>query len=158
MNYFDVIILIPLIWFAYKGFSHGFIRELVSLLAFAVGLYSLRYTDKVAAAINNEAIPEQVYYVITFLGVLIVVFLLGKLAERIIKLVIPDIVNNLAGAIFGACKVALFFGFVVYLLNSFDDKQIILSQETRQESFCYSYLEPIVPFLKCEYSEWKASL
>ncbi len=158
MNYLDVVILIPLAWFAYKGFNHGFIREVVSLGALILGLYSLRYTDQVAATINNDQIPEQVYYVITFLIVLIAVFLLGKMAERLIKLLIPDVVNSVAGALFGACKVVLFFSFIIYLLNTFEDTQTIIPKEVREQSFSYSYLEPIVPFLKCEYSDWKAGL
>lgn len=39
MNFLDLIIILPLIYAAYKGFKHGFIIELFTLLAIIVGIY-----------------------------------------------------------------------------------------------------------------------
>jgi len=39
MNYFDIIIIAPLLWGAYKGFKKGFIIEIASLIALFFGIY-----------------------------------------------------------------------------------------------------------------------
>jgi len=152
MNYLDIIVIIPALWFGYKGFTHGLIRELAGLAALILGVYAaFVFTDFVAKWINNPTIPKQVYFAVTFLVVLIAVFLLGRLAEKIIKLVIPEFVNNLLGGLFGIAKVAVIFSVVFYFIHSIDSKQVILTPKTTEKSFTYKYIEPIVPKLKAWY-------
>ena len=40
MNFLDIIIAIPLVYGAYKGFRNGFIMEIFTILALFVGLYA----------------------------------------------------------------------------------------------------------------------
>ena len=151
MNYLDIIILIPALWFGYKGFTHGLIRELVSLVALIFGLYAaFVFTDMVEKWINNPTLPKEAYFAITFLVVLIVVFLLGKLMEKVIKLLIPELVNNLLGGLFGVAKVVVIFSAVIFFIHNIDSKHVILKEQTIEKSFTYKYIEPIVPKLK----EW----
>ncbi|MCL2289500.1 MAG: CvpA family protein [Bacteroidetes bacterium] len=152
MNYLDVIIIIPALWFGYKGFTHGLIRELVSLAALILGIYAaFLFTDLVEKWICNPAIPKEVYFAITFLGVLIAVFILGKFVERIIKIVIPEFVNHLLGGLFGAAKVLVIFSAIIYFIHSVDSKDAILTKQTVEKSFIYKYVEPIVPKIKAWY-------
>ncbi|MCL1851315.1 MAG: CvpA family protein [Bacteroidetes bacterium] len=149
MSYLDIIVIIPALWFGYKGFTHGLIRELASLAALILGIYAaFVFTDFVEKWINNPAIPKEVYFAITFLIVLIAVYLLGRLVEKIIKLVIPEFVNNLLGGLFGIAKVLVIFSAVFYLINSIDSKHAILTEKAVEKSFTYKYIEPIVPALK----------
>jgi len=148
MKYLDIIIFIPSLWFGYKGFTHGFIRELVSLAALILGIYAaFMFADLVEKWINNPDIPKQVYFAITFLIVLVAVFLLGKLMEKIVKLMIPEFVNKLLGGLFGVAKVAVFFSAVFYFIHSVDPKNVILKEEAVEKSFLYKYIEPIAPML-----------
>ncbi|MCL2435862.1 MAG: CvpA family protein [Lentimicrobiaceae bacterium] len=152
MSYIDIIILVPAIWFAYKGFTHGLIRELASLAALILGIYAaFAFTDWVAEWICNPAIPKEVYFAITFLGVLIAVFLLGKFVEKIIKLVIPEFVNNLLGGLFGLAKVLVIFSVIFYFIHSVDSKRVILTEEAVEKSLIYKHIEPIAPKLKAWY-------
>jgi len=151
MNYLDFIILIPALWFGYKGFTHGLIRELVSLAALFLGIYAaFVFTDWVEKWMSNPTIPKEAYFAITFLLVLIAVYLLGRFVEKIIKLMIPEFVNNLFGGLFGAAKVILMFSAIFYFIHSVDSKNVILKEDTVEKSFTYKYVEPIVPKVK----EW----
>jgi len=156
MSYIDIVVLIPALWFGYKGFTHGLIRELASLFALIVGIYAaFLFTDLVAEWICNPAIPKEVYFAITFIGVLIAVFVLGKFVERIIKLVIPEFVNNLFGGLFGIIKVMVVFSAVFYFIHSVDSQHVILTEQAVQKSVTYKYIEPLVPKLKAWYdSKW----
>lgn len=154
MSYLDILILIPALWFGYKGFTHGLIRELVTLCALFLGIYAAFYfSDLVAGWIDNEKIPTELYFVITFIGVLILVYLLGKVVEKIIKLMIPEFVNNLLGAIFGAGKVLVIFSALIFFIHSVDTKKVILTERAQEKSFTYKYIEPIVPKLKTWYDK-----
>ncbi|MDR0206781.1 MAG: CvpA family protein [Bacteroidales bacterium] len=148
MNYLDVIILLPCLWFGYKGFRHGLIRELAGLAALILGVYAaFMCSDWLANCINRPEFPKEIYFATTFLAVLVLVYLLGRLAEKIIKLAIPEFVNNLLGAMFGVGKVAVFFSVLILFIHSVDSKQVILKPKTIENSFTYKYVEPIAPYL-----------
>ena len=154
MNYLDFIILIPALWFGYKGFTHGLIRELAGLAALVLGIYAaFVFSDMVEKWINYPNIPKELYFAITFIVVLIAVFLLGRLMEKIIKLVIPEFVNNLLGALFGVAKVMVVFSVIFFFIHSVDSKQVILKEQTVEKSFTYKYVEPIAPYLKGWYEK-----
>jgi membrane protein required for colicin V production len=149
MFYLDILILIPALWFGYKGFTHGLIRELAGLAALILGIYAaFVFTDLVEKWINHPEFPKEVYFAVTFIGVLIAVFFLGRIVEKIIKLMIPEFINNIFGALFGVAKVAVFFSVVFFSIHSIDSKQVILSEKTVEKSFIYKYIEPIAPYLK----------
>ena len=155
MNYIDFLLLIPIAWFAYKGFNNGLIRELASIVALVAGLYaSFKFSDWVAIWINNDKIPHEIYFAITFFGVLVLVFMAGKMVEKIIKLVIPEFVNNLAGALFGAAKVMIIFSAIIFFINSIDTKEVLIKPTAKSKSILYPYTEPIVPKLKTYYDNW----
>lgn len=146
MSYLDILFLIPAAWFAYKGFTHGLIRELFSILALALGIYfSFYFSHIVAGWIGSEKIPDEVYFAITFLLVLIIVFFIGKFFENIIKLIIPEFINNVLGAIFGILKVALVISALIFFIETIDSKEVIFKPEAKEKSFTYKYVQPIVP-------------
>lgn len=154
MNYIDILILIPIAWFGYKGFNNGLVRELASIIALVAGLYaSFKFSDWVAIWINNDKIPHEIYFAITFFAVLVLVFMAGRLVEKVVKLMIPEFVNNLAGALFGASKVLVIFSAVLFFINSIDTKEVLITPKTKQESFLYKYIEPVVPKLKSFYDK-----
>jgi uncharacterized membrane protein required for colicin V production len=78
------------------------------------------------------------------------------LVEKIIKLIIPEFVNNLLGALFGVAKVAVSFSVVIFFIHSIDSKQAILTEKATEKSFTYKYVEPIIYQLRitnCELKE-----
>lgn len=60
VNYIDVIILLPLVYGAYKGFSQGLIVEMSTLFALVLGVFiSLRYAVNVEGFLKDfVALPE----------------------------------------------------------------------------------------------------
>jgi membrane protein required for colicin V production len=151
MSYIDFIIIIPALWFGYKGFTHGLIRELVSFAALVFGIYAaFLFTDWVEEWINYPSIPKEAYFAITFLVVLIIVFFIGRLMEKIVKLIIPEFINNLLGGLFGVAKILVIFSVIIFFIHSIDSKNVILTEQAVEKSFTYKYIEPIAPKVK----EW----
>lgn len=154
MNYLDFLILIPTVWFAYKGFTHGLVRELFSLIALFLGIFfSFHFTDIISEWIGNEKIPYAVYSALSFLIVLIIVFFIGRIVEKIIKLVIPELINNIAGAIFSVGKVLTVCSMLIFFMETLDTHELIFKTQTKENSLLYPYTQPIVPKIQDWYEK-----
>ena len=76
MNYIDILLLIPIIYAAWKGFKHGLIIEIFTLLALFVGIYvGIHFSDFTAKYLRESLGFESKYlpiiaFTLTFLGVL----------------------------------------------------------------------------------------
>ena len=110
MPVLDIIVLIPLIWFTIKGFTKGFIIELASLAALILGIYlSYFFSDITASFLQNtlgftSKYLQPVSFILTFIIVVILIFILAKSLEALIKTASLGIFNKLLGAAFGFIK------------------------------------------------------
>ena len=148
MNYLDFLIVIPLLWFGYKGFTNGLVRELASILALVGGLFvAFRFSDWVAEKIQIDSIPSSLYFVITFFGVLILTYLAGAFVEKIVKVVIPPIINQILGALFGAAKVLTIVSAPLFIVNSLDTKRYSSNPKPK--------LNPFIPTMNLLFLNYK---
>ncbi|MEN9972249.1 MAG: hypothetical protein RIS20_596 [Bacteroidota bacterium] len=146
MNMLDLIILLPLIYGAYKGYKRGFIMSLFMLLAVIVGLYAAFHFTDVIVDYGKEHFKWSSKYIspITFLTLFLVVgagvYFGGKVLESVIKLAKLSVLNSLAGALLGLLQWIYFVGSLLLMLISFDQKEKIISKETKQ----HSYVLPVI--------------
>lgn len=155
MNWLDIIVLIPLCWWGFKGFRRGFIYEVFSLLALILGFWVARRFSFLLAEWLNIPLAGTVAFTITFALVLFLVHLAGKGMQKVVKIALPEIIDHLLGLAFGVCKVVLVFSIVFYLLNMVDKHEILIHKETKEHSFAYRHVEPIVPELLVWKKEWQ---
>ena len=151
MNIIDIILIIPIIWFAYLGFKRGLIIELASLIALILGIYAALYfsfyAEDLLANIFNMGPKYRgiAAFILTFVVVIVVVHLIGKLLEKIINLVALGFLNKLAGGIFGVLKGAVLLSVILLILNQFNNK--LISQEKKEGSMFYGPVAGIAPLL-----------
>jgi membrane protein required for colicin V production len=151
MNYIDIILFIPLIWMAYRGFRHGFIIELASLVGFIGGIYAaIHYTGKVEALLISFLDMESKYlpviaFVLVFIAVVVLVYLLGKILENFINLIALGLVNKIVGGIFGILKAALFISIVILVLNHINIS--LVSEDKKDKSLLYEPIAELAPML-----------
>lgn len=140
MEILDLIILMPLIYGAYKGYKRGFIMSLFMLLAVIVGLYAAFHFTDVIVSYGKEQFNWTGKYIppLTFLSLFLMVgagvYFGGKVLESVIKLAKLSILNSLAGALLGLLQWTYFVGSLLLMLISFDQKESIISKETKQHS------------------------
>src|SRR5690606_41474776 len=99
MNYLDIIIVIPLIWGAYKGFRKGFVIEIASLVALVLGVwgginfssYSAEYLSK-AFNISAEIMP-LLSFVVAFIAIVVLVFFIAQMVDIGVKRVVVGVVT-----------------------------------------------------------------
>ena len=149
VNYIDVIILLPLVYGAYKGFSQGLIIEMSTLFALVLGVFiSLRYAVNVENFLKDFVVlPESyAYYIafaVTFLLVIIVMHLLGKLLTKLIDMVSLGLFNKLFGIVLGVLKAAIVVCVVLFIVNALDVRYDFISAKTKSDSLLY---KPFVNF------------
>lgn len=143
MNYFDIIIIIPLIWGAYKGFKKGLIIEVASLIALFLGVWggvkfssiSAKYLSEMFSI--SEKIMPLISFAVTFIVIIIAVFTLAKLLQKIIKMVALGLVNKITGSAFGALKFALIISVVLSLVNNINAEINFIEPEMQNSSLLY---------------------
>ncbi len=146
MNIIDIIVLIPLCWFGFKGFRHGLICEITTLVAIIAGVWlAYKFSDLAAEWLPKMMFSGQMAFVLVFIAVLVLVHLLGNLVQKAVKQVLPHAVDRIFGMLFGLTKVLVVFSVIFYMFDTIDPRGIILKQEKKEASLFYGYIEPIVP-------------
>lgn len=163
MNFLDIIIAIPLVWFAWKGFGKGLIIELAGLIALALGIYlSIRFASYTAIKLKETFSISENYlqltaFIVTFIAVVAFVFIFAKMLEAAVKASSLSLMNKLAGMAFGMLKTALILSSLIYILNRFDTLHSILGSEQRKQSLLFEPVEKIAPALYpyMDLDKWK---
>ena len=158
MNYIDILIISPLIYFAWKGYKHGFIIEVFTLLAFFAGIYvGIHFSDytanflKDSLGFTSHFVPV-ISFTLTFLAVGAMVYFLGKTIEKLIKIAQLSTLNKLGGVFFSMLKAAYFMSTIFVLIESYDEKLSFFPENLKQESLLYEPIKSItlgsIPQLK----------
>jgi len=150
MNILDIIFAVPLIWFAYKGFTKGLIIELASLVALLVGLYGAIHFSHITASyiqkhINAGDYIEIIAFVVTFIGIVIAVRFVAKAIEKVANFAALGIINKLAGGVFGFLKAAVIVSFLLFIINKTDKYFTIIPKDVKQESKIYRHIVDLAP-------------
>lgn len=152
MNYLDIIIAIILLLFGVKGFRKGLIIEVVTLLAFAVGVYgAMHFSDFTAEHLKefmeiNPKYLNTTAFVLTFILLVILVNIIGRMVTKLIQAMNLGFFNKLGGAVFGMAKGVLLCSIMVMVLNNFQLLGIV-KPEVREQSKLYPYIEETVPYV-----------
>ena len=149
MKIVDTLILVALLWFAFRGFRSGFVVGIFSLLALIIGGWTMAvFSETTYALMGLEGKNARIVASgLTFIVMVITVFMLGKIVKSVIRIVLPEVLDKLAGALLGGLKVLLFFGAIFYLIASVDITEKILTSESKKNSFFYKPCFIVADFL-----------
>lgn len=158
MNILDAIILIALIPAIIQGIRKGFISQAISIISIVVGIWaSARFASIVTAWVSQYiTASEQVLKIVAFALILVFVFLvlglLGKLLESVLKLVMLGWVNRLLGVVFSLMKAFLIIGLIIIAFNSLNSSFGIVKPEVISDSVLYGPLknlaDAVFPYIK----------
>ena len=149
INFLDIIIIIPLLLFAWQGYKKGLIIEVATLAALILGLFFAFYFSDYAANLLNEHFDiDEKYiaalsFIVTFIVVVFTVVAIGKILQKIIDIILLGFLNKAAGAVFGIVKGALILSILFLIINYFDSNQRFIKEEYKESSIFY---EPIASF------------
>jgi membrane protein required for colicin V production len=142
LNYLDIIIAIPLLWGAYKGFKRGLIFEIAMIIGLILGIYmAFKFSDIFETFLKkyfdaSSALPYISFIMIFIIIILLMVFL-AKFLEKILKIANINAFNKIAGAVFGLIKFTLLVSIILTLFRPVNEKIRILKKVTADNSVLY---------------------
>lgn len=139
MNVLDIILAIPLCYFIYKGWRRGLIFELAALVGIIVGCWAaIHFSSWVANLLHLEGEGALlIAFFITFVGVVVGSYFLGKAVEGFIKMVKADALNRILGALIGMAKCLCILSILLNFILLIDYNHDIITPKIQQESKLY---------------------
>lgn len=153
MNYIDIILAILLLWGLIRGYSKGLFVSLASLVALIAGIYIAVHFSDIAGGYLSQYVDWQdgamklAAFAITFITIVILVSLAGKLLTKIADFAHLGILNKLLGAAFSALKFAFIASVVIMFLDAGNRTLNVIPQETLNSSILYPPVRKFAPMV-----------
>jgi|YNPMSStandDraft_2_1061718.scaffolds.fasta_scaffold21322_2 membrane protein required for colicin V production len=150
MELLDIVLLIPFLWFGFKGLTNGFFKELFSTLALFVAIYVAINFSSVVGQWLSELFSSQSKYFklivlsITFIGSLFLMKIGVWIADKFFSKIGIGFINKLLGLVLGIVKGLLIVGTVLYVLGKFDKNETIISAESKSKSLIFNPINNFV--------------
>ncbi len=116
MSFLDIVLGLLLAYGLYKGLKNGLFVELASLIALIAGIFgAIRFSYIAGDYLHEHMQWDERYinlaaFIATFIAIVILVHLAGKLLTRIADFAMLGLLNKIAGGLFGTLKVAIILG------------------------------------------------
>lgn len=150
MNFLDFIFIALLLYAAWKGFKRGFVIELFTFLALFLGLYAgIHFSDFVSNVcrehlnVSTEYLPA-ISFTLIFLAVGAMIYFGGKAVEKLIKIIQLSLINKILGIFFSSLKMIFLMGAGILIIESYNEKEEFISEETKTKSLLFYPLKKVV--------------
>ena len=128
-----------MLFFIYKGWKKGLVREVATLVGLLAGIWAcVHLSQQVAEWLNLDSENAVlIAFIVTFLAVLVLTYLLGRCVEGLMKAVHLSLLNRLAGALLGMAKALCILAVLLNYIVLFDRQELILKPEVKESSKLY---------------------
>ena len=153
MSFIDIVLGALILFGLVRGFMKGLFVEVASLVALIAGIYGAIHFSYITGDYLSERVSWDEKYInlaafaITFIVIIIVVSMAGKLLTKIADFAMLGIVNKLAGAAFGGLKVAVIMGAVLIFFDRTNNLITFVDDETIDNSVLYEPVRDIGAFV-----------
>lgn len=149
MAIIDFIILIPLLWGGYQGFKKGLVMELITIIAFILGvtlgfLFMDWGIELLKPHIQDGSVIPYISFILIFLLVLFGVLMLGKLIKGLVNITLMGSIDKIGGSVFGILKWAFAISIFLWLTER---AQIEVPSNITEGALIYPKLLSYGPFL-----------
>ncbi len=153
MGFLDIVLGLLLLWGLWKGLKNGLFVEIASLIALIAGIFGAIHFSYIVGnylADNmewNEQYINLTAFVVTFIIIVFVVHLAGKLLTKIADFAMLGIINKIAGGLFGMLKVAVILGALLVFFDRVNSSIGFVNEETKEQSVLYEPVKEIGAFV-----------
>lgn len=151
MNTFDIIIAALLLFGFVRGLMKGLFVEVASLVALVAGVYgAIHFSYFIGDWLKDSVDWDERYISLaafagTFVVIIVVIALLGKILTKIADFASLGILNKILGGVFGALKIGLILSVIFIFFGKMNDTIPFVSQESLSESILYKPVKKIAP-------------
>lgn len=153
MNSFDIVIGSLLLFGFIRGFSRGLFVELASLVALIAGIWGAIHFSYFAGDFLVENVEWDEEYIsitafaITFIIIVIVIAMIGKVFTKIADFAALGILNKLLGGAFAILKYGFILSVVLIVFDKLNKNLPFVSEETTENSILYEPVRDLAPML-----------
>ncbi|XKX04967.1 CvpA family protein [Tenacibaculum maritimum] len=143
MNTFDIIIAALLLFGFIRGLMKGLFVEVASLVALVAGVYgAIHFSYFIGDWLKNSVSWNEKYislaaFAATFVIIILVIALLGKIFTKLADFASLGILNKILGGVFGALKIGLILSVVFIFFGKMNDAIPFVAEENLEESILY---------------------
>lgn len=147
MNYLDIIIGLPLLWTAYKGFRDGIAMQLAGIAGIIIGGFiAYRYGAVVGSWMGLEGVVAEVAgFLALLISIVICLSLLGRLLRGAFRFVGLGALDSVGGALLGVLKMGLLISILLLLVDTVSFSKKWISEESISHSLLYKPVRSIAP-------------
>lgn len=150
MKVIDIVILVPLLWGAYRGYTKGFIIELATLLSLVLAIFfGFQLMDVAIGYLQDlvdvpEGLLPYVAFILIFVAILFLVSWIAKWLKKVVHFTILGHFDNIAGAIFGMLK----FGFIISIVLWLSEQTMfIIPDQLTEDTVVFPIMTEYSPLL-----------
>ncbi len=153
MSFIDIVLGLLLGYGLYKGLKNGIFVEIASIIALIAGIFGAIHFSYIAGNYLHQNMQWDERYiniaafVITFIAIVLAVNLAGKFLTKIADFAMLGLVNKIAGALFGALKVAVILGAILIFFERVNSSVGLVKNETFENSVLYEPVKEIGAFV-----------
>lgn len=145
-NYIDLVVLIPLIFGMYKGFTKGLILSIATLIGLVVGVWAGVKFSHLTSEVLFEKFQLDIpllAFAVTFLCVLIAIYFIGKLLSKFIDMLALGLFDKIGGAIFSAFKTVLILAVVLLFFENINNNFHLVDTAMLDNSILYPFVKMV---------------
>lgn len=148
----DIVILLVLGYAFFVGFRSGLVMQLTTLLAIGLGIWgAIHFSDRMELWLNEQmdlgTLTGPVSFFCTFMLILIVTNLIGRMVSKGIDMAMLSLPNKLAGGLVSAAKYALIMSALLQPLEGSGLMETVIPKEKKAESALYEPLRGLAPMV-----------
>ncbi len=153
MNTVDIILSLVLLYGLVRGFFRGLLAELASLVGIVAGIYgAVHFSHFIGSFLSHyiEWKPQYlnlVAFALTFILIVFLISLAGKMMTKIAAFAALGIVNKLLGGIFGLIKSAFVASVIIMFFKATNERIEVVKDKTLEDSILYEPVEVIAPII-----------
>jgi membrane protein required for colicin V production len=160
MSFLDIILGILLLYGFINGLRNGFFVELASLLSLLAGIYfAIKFSFFAKEILMkfvhwNPNTIQVVAFLLTFVTVVVVISILGKLLTGVADFAFLGWINNLGGGFFRVLKTILIISVFLTLFEKININHVFAKKETTDKSLFYNPIKKVAGYVYPSIEKW----
>ena len=157
MNTFDFIITALLLFGFVRGLFKGLFLEIASFIALIAGIYgAMHFSHFIKDMLIPRVTWDEKYitlasFAITFIVIVLVITLIGRLFTKIADFASLGILNKLLGGFLGALKIGFALSLLLLFFTKLNNKIPFISKEQQESAILYEHIKNLAPNIFPEY-------
>lgn len=160
MGFLDIVFTALLGYALYSGLKNGLFVEIASFGSLIVGIFvAIKFSHLVRFALEdtikvNPKYIEIIAFAITFLLVVVGIYLLAKFFTSITNFASLGWLNKLGGAVFSILKTILMLSVLISLFQKININHMLVKEETLNNSVFYNPIQEVSKFMYPSLEKW----